>query len=189
MTFAIVAITLGSWFAYSALKGIGLKEVLTGTGQESPLDPAGALTQGSQQDTTTDDGTPPASGGSSDSMTSEMSRMIARRQPYKWGGGHGKFDPNGPWDCSGAVSWILHHNNMLSGSPKTSTGLMAWGKAGRGTAFTVYANPTHTFIKMEQGTYAGRCWGTTSRSTSSGGSLQWHDHTTAGFVARHYEGS
>lgn len=121
-------------------------------------------------------------------MVGEMDRMIALRQPYKWGGGHAHLDRNGPWDCSGAVSWLLHFIGVLDGGPRISTGFMAWGEPGQGSEFTVYSNPTHVFIKMHTGPHAGECWGTTRRIASQGGSLAWHDHTTVGFVARHPKG-
>jgi len=134
-----------------------------------------------------DFGADPSSGGTtSGNMEAEMDRMISLKHPYKWGGGHAEFDQDGPWDCSGAVSWLLHYMGLLNGRPMVSGEFMAHGKAGRGATFTVYANPGHVFIKMESGPRAGKCWGTTRRLRSQGGSLAWHDHTTVGFVARHY---
>src|SRR5437870_1460605 len=38
-----------------------------------------------------------------------------RRKPYVWGGGHGSFNDSG-YDCSGTVSFALHHAGVL-GSP------------------------------------------------------------------------
>lgn len=195
MGVAIAAITIGAWFTYSALTGTSLADVFKGdTKKPNPsgtvdvtaalkdagIDPSQPLTTG---------GVPLGGGGTGqDSMEAEMNRMIGLHLPYKWGGGHAAFDADGPWDCSGAVSWLTHFMGMLSGKPLTSTGFMTWGDSGRGKVFTVYANPTHVFIKMESGRYAGQCWGTTTRIPSQGGSLAWHDHTTVGFVARHHEG-
>lgn len=188
MGIAIAAITIGGWLAYSALKGMSLAEVFK-AGTDTPLDPAGAL-KATQTATQSAQEQLPSVAGTGDnnleSMTNEMSRMMNLNQPYLWGGGHRGFSPNGPWDCSGAVSWILHFNGMLSGTPLTSSGFLRWGEAGRGKAFTVYTNPGHVFIKMEQGKYAGQCWGTT-RSSPRGGPA-WHQHTLIGFVPRHESG-
>jgi hypothetical protein len=35
-----------------------------------------------------------------------------RRKPYHWGGGHGSFQDSG-YDCSGTVSFALHHAGVL----------------------------------------------------------------------------
>jgi cell wall-associated NlpC family hydrolase len=133
---ALAAVTVGGWFAYSALTGKSLGGVFTGAGKQDPsgtLDPAKAL-QAAGIDTSQPlsvGGIPLSTGGDNlSSMTAEMNRMIGLRQPYKWGGGHAAFDPDGPWDCSGAVSWIAHYNGMLNGSPMTSTGFMRWGVRG-----------------------------------------------------------
>jgi hypothetical protein len=179
MGVALAALTVGAWFAYSALSGKSLADVFNGA--PSP-NPGGKV----NPDLPAADNPQTAGGGNTlAGLAGEMNRMIALHQPYKWGGGHAAFDPNGPWDCSGAVSWLMHWAGFLGGRPLTSTGFMTWGAPGRGPVFTVYANPTHVFIRMETGQYAGQCWGTTSRLPSQGGSLKWQDHTTAGFVARH----
>lgn len=184
MGIALAAIGLGAWLAYSALKGVSLADAFTGKGDT--LDPAAKITADTQSAQSPTDSAVP--GGSADlgGMETEQNRMNSLHQPYKWGGGHGSFDSDGPWDCSGAVSWLLHSMGLLSGTPKTSTGFMTWGKGGRGKAFTVYANPSHVFIHMESGHYAGQDWGTTN--STPGGGPGWHHHPTAGFIARHAEG-
>ena len=55
--------------------------------------------------------------------------------PYIWGGGHGSFTASG-YDCSGAVSFMLHGGGFLS-SPLDSTGLEVWGDSGGGNWITV----------------------------------------------------
>ena len=67
-----------------------------------------------------------------------------RKKPYKWGGGHSSWNARG-YDCSGAVSYVLHGANMLS-RPKTSGQLRSWGRKGRGRWITVAANGGHTYI-------------------------------------------
>jgi hypothetical protein len=127
-----------------------------------------------------------------DALTAEADRMVSLHQPYLWGGGHQAFDPDGRWDCSGAVSWLMHYLGLLNGAPLTSTGFMTQGEPGRGQLFTIYANPAHVFLIVEAGPRAGQAWGTANRAIGTraptSGGPNWHEHTTAGFVARHYEG-
>jgi hypothetical protein len=127
--------------------------------------------------------------GSLEDLVAEADRMIALHQPYVWGGGHAAFSADGPWDCSGAISQLLHHLGMLDGAPLDSTGLMSWGAPGRGKDFTVYANPDHVFLIVERGEHQGDAWGTASRDLEGqpGSGPLWHHHTTAGFTARHWE--
>jgi hypothetical protein len=67
-------------------------------------------------------------------MVAQADRMDAMHTSYKYGGGHGSFA--GPWDCSGAVSAVLHAGGLLS-SPMTTDGLKTWGSAGNGGLVTV----------------------------------------------------
>lgn len=115
-------------------------------------------------------------------LVTEMNRIAGLNLPYRWGGGHapGYNNPDGPFDCSGAVSYALHAAGLYNGPPLVSGAFMAWGQAGRGKDITIYANPTHVFMIDE---HTGRSWGTT-RTVGRGGP-QWHHHTTRGFVARH----
>jgi cell wall-associated NlpC family hydrolase len=68
-----------------------------------------------------------------------------RTYPYRWGGGHRSFTDTG-YDCSGAVSYVLHAAGMLS-SPMTSGGLASsWGMPGKGRWITVYGNASHVYM-------------------------------------------
>jgi hypothetical protein len=70
-----------------------------------------------------------------------------RHLPYRWGGGHRNFYDSG-YDCSGAVSYVLHAAGMLS-SPLTSGGLASsWGAPGKGRWIMVFANAGHTYMKV-----------------------------------------
>jgi cell wall-associated NlpC family hydrolase len=81
-----------------------------------------------------------------------------RIYPYRWGGGHRSFYDTG-YDCSGAVSYVLHAAGMLS-SPMTSGGLASsWGAPGKGRWITVYGNASHVYMVI-----AGKRF-----DTSSGG--------------------
>lgn len=65
--------------------------------------------------------------------------------PYHWGGGHRSFTDTG-YDCSGAVSYVLHAAGLLS-SPMTSGGFASsWGAAGKGRWITVYGNASHVYM-------------------------------------------
>jgi cell wall-associated NlpC family hydrolase len=67
-----------------------------------------------------------------------------RHKPYVWGGGHASFSARG-YDCSGAVSYVLHAAGLLS-FPEVSGALAHWGVNGEGQWITVYANAGHAFI-------------------------------------------
>jgi hypothetical protein len=105
-----------------------------------------------------------------------------RRKPYRWGGGHGSFYDRG-YDCSGTVSFALHHAGKLS-TPMPSRGFRTYGSRGRGRWITVYARKGHTFAVI-----AGLRLDTTGRSGGDEGP-RWHrdPRPTRGFTARHPEG-
>jgi cell wall-associated NlpC family hydrolase len=66
--------------------------------------------------------------------------------PYTWGGGHNAtFTPTPGFDCSAAVSFILHRAGLL-GRPLTSGELERYGEPGPGTWVTIYAHAGHTLI-------------------------------------------
>jgi hypothetical protein len=65
--------------------------------------------------------------------------------PYRWGGGHRTFFDSG-YDCSGAVSYVLHAAGLLA-SPMPSGPLASgWGLPGKGRWITVYANASHAYM-------------------------------------------
>ncbi|MGA9634028.1 MAG: hypothetical protein WBQ41_02180 [Solirubrobacterales bacterium] len=68
------------------------------------------------------------------------------KRPYIWGGGHRKFKSKG-YDCSGAVSYVLHAAGLLR-SPMASGPLMRWGVPGIGSWITVYANKGHAWMTV-----------------------------------------
>ena len=71
---------------------------------------------------------------------------IIARSPYKWGGGHGRWQDNG-YDCSGSVSYALYHAGLIDG-PHVSGDYMAYGKPGPGKWITIYANPGHMYMEV-----------------------------------------
>ncbi|MBS1894321.1 MAG: transglycosylase SLT domain-containing protein [Actinobacteria bacterium] len=90
--------------------------------------------------------------------------------PYSWGGGHntdfapgGDQENGGPgYDCSGAVSWVLHQAGILS-EPLTSGNMGSVLAPGPGLV-TVYYNSGHTFLKI-----GNEYWGTSVGDSGSGG--------------------
>lgn len=63
---------------------------------------------------------------------------------YCVGGGHGKWKSS-CYDCSGAVSYVLHGAGLLSTS-EDSTGLESYGAPGPGKWVSIYSDPSHAFI-------------------------------------------
>jgi hypothetical protein len=101
-------------------------------------------------------------------------------KPYEYGGGHGDFKDRG-YDCSGAVSYALHAADLLN-DPMDSSGLMKWGKRGKGEWITVYSNPGHAFVVI-----AGLRFDT---SMTAGDGPGWSDEMRSGkgFKKRHWRG-
>jgi hypothetical protein len=107
------------------------------------------------------------------------------RRTYIWGGGHRGFKSKG-YDCSGAVSYVLHAAGVLS-SPLVSGQLAWWGAPGPGSWITVYANRTHTFMVV-----AGLRYDTSpvGEWVNQGRGPRWRYtlRTPTGFAIRHYPG-
>jgi cell wall-associated NlpC family hydrolase len=106
----------------------------------------------------------------------EAGNSIART-PYKWGGGHGKWQDTG-YDCSGSVSFALAAAGLLD-APLASGPLMSWGKPGKGKWVTIYSNPGHVYLEV-----AGIRFDTSgARATGSRWQNELRSHE--GYVARH----
>jgi hypothetical protein len=67
---------------------------------------------------------------------------------YLYGGAHGpSLDTLQPaYDCSSAVSYLLHAGGVLGTSALDSTGLESYGKPGPGRYISIYANAAHAFV-------------------------------------------
>jgi hypothetical protein len=106
-------------------------------------------------------------------------------RPYVWGGGHASFKSKG-YDCSGAVSKVLHAAGLLP-SPLSSGPLMSWGSPGVGSWITVYANTTHAWMVV-----AGLRFDTSAvgESLNQGSGPRWRAtmRTGTGYSARFYPG-
>ncbi|HEV2755726.1 MAG TPA: hypothetical protein VG318_08115 [Actinomycetota bacterium] len=111
----------------------------------------------------------------------EAGNTIART-PYKWGGGHGKWQDTG-YDCSGSVSYALAAAGLLNG-PLASGPLMKWGAPGKGKWLTIYTNPGHVFMVV-----AGVRFDTSAANRGKTGSRFTNEmRPTGGYVARHWPG-
>jgi hypothetical protein len=109
-----------------------------------------------------------------------------RTKPYLWGGGHRSFKAKG-YDCSGAVSYLLHAAGMLKRPLASGPLASGWGSPGVGSWITVYANKSHTYIVV-----AGLRYDTSAagESTSQGSGPRWRStaRDPAGYVARYRPG-
>ena len=106
-----------------------------------------------------------------------------RKKPYVYGGGHASFDSKG-YDCSGAVSYVLHAAGMLK-SPLPSGSLMKWGNKGKGSWITVFANGGHAYAMI-----AGLRWDTSAvnEPLQSGSGPRWRrtKRSSSGYKVRHF---
>jgi cell wall-associated NlpC family hydrolase len=107
--------------------------------------------------------------------------------PYIWGGGHNRKFKGRGYDCSGAVSYVVHAAGMLR-SPLTSGGFArSWGAPGIGQWITVYANKTHAYAVI-----AGLRWDTSSvgEALNQGSGPRWRasQRDSTGYVAKYFPG-
>ena len=67
-------------------------------------------------------------------------------KPYKWGGGHARFNDSG-YDCSGTVSYVLREAGLMRGSI-ASQEYFNYGKKGEGDWITLYVRDGHVFMTV-----------------------------------------
>lgn len=86
-------------------------------------------------------------------------------KPYVYGGAHGpSLDTLQPgYDCSSAVSYVLHAGGALGPNALVSGELASWGLPGPGRYVTVYANNGHAFMYV-----AGLRFDTSYNGTDTG---------------------
>ena len=106
--------------------------------------------------------------------------------PYVWGGGHRSFYASG-YDCSGAVSYVLHAAGLLA-SPMTSGSLASsWGLPGKGRWITVYGNASHAYMVI-----AGKRFDTSTGGDrwNQGSGPRWRKQKRKplGFTGKYYPG-
>jgi peptidoglycan hydrolase-like protein with peptidoglycan-binding domain len=101
-------------------------------------------------------------------------------KPYKYGGGHGKWDDTG-YDCSGSVSFALHGAGLLD-EALPSGSFTDWGDPGPGQWVTIYANGGHIYMVV-----AGLRFDTSGRSNHN---TRWQveQRSADGYTVRHPPG-
>jgi peptidoglycan hydrolase-like protein with peptidoglycan-binding domain len=109
-------------------------------------------------------------------MIAAADAIDAHHYVYRWGGGHNSAF-SGPYDCSGAVSAVLHAAGLVS-APLVSGDFMHWGAPGPGTV-TIYANANHVYMSIN-----GRFFGT-SYANAGGGAGWFKGGARPGFVVVH----
>ena len=102
-------------------------------------------------------------------------------KPYIYGGGHRSFSDRG-YDCSGAVSYVLHAGGKLD-KPITSNEFFDYGKKGYGKWVTVYVRKGHVFL-----TIAGLRFDTGGTYNSSGPRWKPERRGAKGYYVRHPRG-
>lgn len=212
MTFGFALITIGSVLMLSGYENVPIATVLAtlhekpkagGTAFSAYLQGAGSGVSeailGTGADGKGKTSVPGLSvGGASPSKAAAIAKgvtaatSIASRFEYAWGGGHNpQFAPsaagekgNKGYDCSGAVSFVLHAMGLIS-APMVSGELASWGVAGPGKWITIYANANHTFMKI-----GGVWFGTGSDKEAIRGGPAWgnHDPDLSAYSVRHPAG-
>jgi hypothetical protein len=110
-----------------------------------------------------------------------------RTMPYVWGGGHNRkfFDKRG-YDCSGAVSFVLHAAKMLKYPMASGPLAKSWGTPGAGRWITVYANRGHAYMVV-----AGLRFDTSAvgEALNSGSGPRWRvtQRPSTGYWAKHFK--
>ncbi|HSI12476.1 MAG TPA: hypothetical protein VK961_10550 [Chthoniobacter sp.] len=102
-------------------------------------------------------------------------------KPYVWGGGHGSFNDRG-YDCSGTISFFLHHGGLLE-QPTPSKAFQSYGESGPGKWVTIYARAGHVFAYI-----CGLRLDTTGRKEGEGPRWRGDYREPRGFIARHPAG-
>ena len=158
----------------------GIPGGTTSTTQTTPVSPTGTAQL-------RPDGTaiPPANAPRQVRKAINAGNRIHTR-PYIWGGGHSRFKSRG-YDCSGAVSYVLHAAGLLR-SPLSSGPLASsWGAPGIGSWITVYANAGHAWM-----TVAGLRFDTSAvgESLNQGSGPRWRQtmRSGAGYTSRYSPG-
>jgi len=109
-----------------------------------------------------------------------------RTRPYIWGGGHRSFKSRG-YDCSGAVSYVLHAAGLLKRPLSSGPLASSWGSPGTGQWITVYANRGHAYMVV-----AGLRFDTSAvgESLNRGSGPRWRStaRSAGGYTAKYYPG-
>jgi cell wall-associated NlpC family hydrolase len=104
-----------------------------------------------------------------DRLVASANMVSAADFPYVWGGGHESVEaPFGPFDCSGAVSYVMQQAGYTV--PTTVSGNIGSWKLPTGPGrVTIFYNQTHTFMRI------GHRFFGTSGFARPGGGAGWFD--------------
>ena len=107
--------------------------------------------------------------------------------PYVWGGGHNRKFKGRGYDCSGAVSYVLHAAGLLRMPMDSGTLARRWGQPGVGQWITVYANASHAYAVI-----AGLRWDTSAvgEALNQGSGPRWRatQRPATGYTAKFWPG-
>jgi hypothetical protein len=107
--------------------------------------------------------------------------------PYVWGGGHNRKFKGAGYDCSGAVSYVLHAAGLLKMPLDSGSLARTWGAPGLGQWITVYANKSHAYAVI-----AGLRWDTSAvgEALNQGSGPRWRStaRDSAGYAAKFWPG-
>ncbi|WP_018970667.1 C40 family peptidase [Rubritalea marina] len=87
---------------------------------------------------------PPSAPRSVHKMVAAANDLVGK--PYRYGGGHRSFYDRG-YDCSGAVSYVLHKGGKLD-KTMVSSEFFKYGRKGYGDYVTVYVKKGHVFMEI-----------------------------------------
>jgi hypothetical protein len=99
-------------------------------------------------------------------------------KPYRYGGGHRTYDDTG-YDCSGAVSYVLHSIGRLN-TPTPSKEFRHYSESGEGRWISLYASHSHSFLVV-----AGLRYDTGYGEGAHGPRWLTRGRPAEGFVIRH----
>jgi hypothetical protein len=106
--------------------------------------------------------------------------------PYRWGGGHRSFYDTA-YDCSGAVSYVLHAAGLITSPMPSGPLASSWGVPGKGRWITVWANASHAYMIV-----AGLRFDTSSGGDrwNQGSGPRWRKkkRKPLGFTGKYYPG-
>lgn len=144
-TLQVLAVLVALLLAAVAAQAAAAEEEVVPWGAGCMPTPAGAVRSSADCGASLEDGHAIAPPGA----PVEVRRAIAAAnqisdRPYVWGGGHLAFRSHG-YDCSGAVSYVLHAAGLLD-QTMVSGQLAYWDEPGLGRWISVYANPDHVFM-------------------------------------------
>jgi Membrane-bound lytic murein transglycosylase B len=123
-------------------------------------------------------------------VEAERLNAIRPQSEYVWGGSHGESPtpPNGPFDCSSAVSHLLQvagfHNPTMD-----TIALLGWAEPGPGKWVSIYDKPygaeAHTFIEFMPGVTPPRerFWGTSGLFSGLGPGWITQSDFSAGYLS------